>query len=66
MKLRIVEQEYPDGTIKYVLEQEKHAMNEFGTEAYWESIFRSDDLEAVREGKRNREARVMIKSRVIE
>lgn len=59
-KYRIVEERFPDGGVKFVLEQFNPIVED------WFSIFRHSDLEEVRKGRQNREARDAVVTKVIE
>lgn len=62
MNYRIVEQEYRDGSVKYILEKEKLVDGQL----IWDSVFRSPDLEEVRKAKEDRLAFETRSRRVIE
>lgn len=59
-KFRIVEAEYADGEVKYILEQ---FLEDSGT---WKSCYRHTDLQVIRDAKTERETGGILKSRVIE
>jgi hypothetical protein len=60
MRYRILEREYRDGSIKYVLEKWKND-NEG-----WVSVFAHTDLEVIRDAKAERENGIPKNERVVE
>jgi len=59
---QIVEQQYGDGTIKYILEQQQNVDGVL----VWESVYRHTDLEEVRRVKAERLNRFNATRKVIE